>query len=985
MKKFILSMLLAVLMMPFAMQADELIIGDGTGSGYYAPFNNFYYHSWNETIYQASEFEGSSSINSIAYHCATPGKTVNTNFVKIYMGETTRSEVASSSDWTPEEDLTLVYHGTDIVLGDTEWEEFVLDTPFAYTGLNNLVVVVAKSATGYNSSLKWYYTDYGNNPCMYYQKDSPASASEYPTNNSGVKYAYSPDIKINYELIPAGPVTVKPASIDLGPRPNNAWMRPYDVTVTPLGGYSNVNAIEATDSYFSMSTIDLPATVYASEPMKIEVTHGEGSGDINAQLAVFYSGGRGVELIDMTAFAYDPVAGDVWEKATEINAYPFTDAPTGIYDNYLLPGETQDGQDAVYKVTFNEDVLLTASVEGENGKVAIYNEDFAGEPGPGATNTYTGIKINTTPDIPTASWLSYDDGTFYTSIGTGGGSFYWGIMFPAEDLQEYVGTSLTKISMYDYLPHTGMFAIYLGGENAPGSLVHVQEYAGTGSAEFVEYEMTAPVAIDGTKNIWVIAVNNDGVTYPAAASAFTGDVNGSWVSLDGVNYMNVVEAGVDPLSWMLRAYVTEGAKGETAYKPIELKNIADGGKLASAMPMDNTRNRGANGINDMVVPAGTYYIAASATEDFTVNINKVAIPLPEKPFNPNPANAEHDFTGQMLSWEFGDYSLEYQVLFGTAFPPQEVVVDWTNELTSAYAVSDLYNNKNYFWQVNVRNTSGTTYGDIWGFTTSFNIPKNISVTANKLYPGESTTLSWSAVEDRSYRGYNVYVNGEKYNNALVKETSYVVENLPYNMDGHQIAVTAVYDEGESDLSSAATVYVTGAGLVEGNVYELDGVTPIGGGTVAVTGKDIFGKEQSYNFEIDAAGKFSGEMLEGEYQAVVAIENYQDTKVRFEVVYNETTVVDVLMTEVYIPVKYVTAKETEAQDGVQVVWGMQFYGNPGEDFETGDFSMNEWNNEVSSYPWAIVEGGCESDYAMKSTCEGVASGVSAIEITVEVPY
>ena len=87
MKKFILSMLLAVLMLPFATRADELIIGEGTGSGYYSPFNNYYKHSWNETIYQASEFDGSASISSIAYHCASTGKTVNATFVKIYMAE----------------------------------------------------------------------------------------------------------------------------------------------------------------------------------------------------------------------------------------------------------------------------------------------------------------------------------------------------------------------------------------------------------------------------------------------------------------------------------------------------------------------------------------------------------------------------------------------------------------------------------------------------------------------------------------------------------------------------------------------------------------------------------------------------------------------------------------------------------------------------------------------------------------------------------
>ncbi|MBE6343311.1 MAG: hypothetical protein E7065_07965, partial [Lentimicrobiaceae bacterium] len=986
MKKFILSMLLAVLMLPFATRADELVIGDGTGSGYYSPFNNYYKHSWNETIYQASEFDGSASITSIAYHCASTDKTVNATSVKIYMGETTKSEFVSSSDWTPESDLTLVYEGSSIVLGDTEWEEFVLDQPFVYSGVNNLVVVVAKSASNYNSSLKWYYTDYGNKPCMYLQSDGSESYAQYPTQ-SGVQYAYSPDIKINYVTVPSGPVTVAPEVIDLGARPNGAWMRPAEVTIKPIGAYSNINAIETTNAYFEMSDVELPTTIYNNNPLTMEIVHGEGEGNINGQLAIFYKDERGIEFADMTAYAYDPAANDVWETATTINGYSFTDTPTGIYDNYLLPGEAEDGEDVVYKVTFNEDVLLTANVDGADPKVAIYNEDFAGEPGPGATNMYTGIEISDTPALPSAAWLKYDNGTFYTSIGVGEQySFYWGVKFTPEDLQQYAATTLTKISMYDYAAHTGYFFVYQGGETAPQTALYNQGYTGTGSLGFVEYSLDTPVAIDPTQSLWIIAANNQGVGYPAAASAFTGDANGSWCSLNGTTWYDVASPSMlgQPLTWMLRGYVQDNAKGEVVLKAKEIKKQDAVGTLASAMPLDNTRGRGNDAINNMVVPAGTYYIAASSTSAFTVNVNAESIPVPVKPYNPNPENLFKDFNGQLLSWEFGDYTLEYQVLFGTAYPPRDVVVDWTNELTSVYPVVDLYNNKNYFWQVNVRNTSGTTYGDVWAFTTPLNIPTIVDITSNQLYPGESTTIGWNPVQDRSYRGYNVYVNGVKDNNSIVTETSYTVEGLEYNMEGHEITVTAVYDEGESAPSNVARVYVTGNGTVNGNVYELDSITAIAGGTVAITGTDAFGNNQSYNFTMDANGKFSGELLEGNYQAVATIDNYQNAKVRFEVAYNEETIVNVIMTEVYTPVAYVEATELDDTQ-VQVVWGMQHYGGPVEDFETGDFSANEWNNAVSSYPWEIVEGGFESNYAMKSTCEGVNNGVSAIEITVEVPY
>ena len=65
MRKFLACLLLLVFMAPFAAQADEIIVGNGTTSSYNAPFNNFYKNSWNETIYPASGFMLPGTINTI--------------------------------------------------------------------------------------------------------------------------------------------------------------------------------------------------------------------------------------------------------------------------------------------------------------------------------------------------------------------------------------------------------------------------------------------------------------------------------------------------------------------------------------------------------------------------------------------------------------------------------------------------------------------------------------------------------------------------------------------------------------------------------------------------------------------------------------------------------------------------------------------------------------------------------------------------------
>lgn len=80
------------------------------------------------------------------------------------------------------------------------------------------------------------------------------------------------------------------------------------------------------------------------------------------------------------------------------------------------------------------------------------------------------------------------------------------------------------------------------------------------------------------------------------------------------------------------------------------------------------------------------------------------------------------------------------------------------------------------------------------------------------------------------------------------------------------------------------------------------------------------------------------------------------------------------------------KANEVENSVNVVWSWDKI-IPEEvvvDFETGDFSQADFFNDPTS-PWAVTNDAYEGTYAIKSTCENVHNGVSAIEITVDVPY
>ena len=107
MRKFLTTLLLLVFFAPFAMQADEIIIGTGTEEDASVPFNTGWSYSWNETIYPGSEIGGACTINAVSFHGNAAG-TLTLREVDIYMGITQRDVMSSLLDWTPAADLTLV-------------------------------------------------------------------------------------------------------------------------------------------------------------------------------------------------------------------------------------------------------------------------------------------------------------------------------------------------------------------------------------------------------------------------------------------------------------------------------------------------------------------------------------------------------------------------------------------------------------------------------------------------------------------------------------------------------------------------------------------------------------------------------------------------------------------------------------------------------------------------------------------------------------
>ena len=765
------------------------------------------------------------------------------------------------------------------------------------------------------------------------------------------------DVECNATFIDNNNVLIKPAILDLGYRPNNAWM---------YSKFFNVNNISDSDfevthvdlnssEFFHMDAMELPFTLAPNESAQLGINTNYSyatPGLVSTTMAVIAQQ-RQAYLRTVVATAYDPVEPDVWELATEVSSFPFTttQATKGvIYNNYQLPGNKPDGFDGVYEIVVDHDILLNAEItDGDNAKLVVYDEDFRQVGGPHVDNYHGAGTYVMTP---------YND----IQIGNGTNTFAYA---PYYTLYNYsISQQLYKA---DELHAAGINAgtinsiafnkvvagnarnnvtIYMIATDATeiGTTMSLAGQTANYSSSFTpvagwnEFNFTTPFNWDGVSNIIIACVSNQG----------------TWSTTE---YWYAHNPGFYATAYTYTdgsAYTPETSSYSVTRNSSNRLNVRFSGSCAV---MTNGIEMGDDPIVDLPLFDGTYYLVASSTSEdsYTLEINAEDMPLPLEPVAIYPAHEAQGIASPVqMEWELGEYTHEYQLIMSLQYPPTEVVVDWTDDLAETYLTDQLLNNHIYFWQINERNSSGMTQGPIWAFTTEMNVPQNLFAEDYELYEGENAVLHWTNVDDRSHRGYNVYQDGVQINNAIVTGNTYTVSGLTYNMEGYIFNVTAVYDEGESDYSNSITIQVSGNGTVSGKVFEQDEVTGIAGVTVTFNGTDEYGVAQTFSFTTNANGSYSGNILAGSYNAIATMEGYQNASypTTVAIAYNTNTPdIDFVMNETYNPVGLVIAEEIDpSMVHVYWMWEVPF---PGMYVDFADGQLPEgWNMtgnwEVTSY-------------------------------------
>ncbi len=132
-----------------------------------------------------------------------------------------------------------------------------------------------------------------------------------------------------------------------------------------------------------------------------------------------------------------------------------------------------------------------------------------------------------------------------SSWGVNGGTFYWGVRFPASAL-----TAHRKISkVYFYAPRTGTYtlSVYNGG-TTPNAGTRLLSGAGVNvtSTGYVGVNINANnIAFDATKPLWIVLSSS--ISYPATTTTYSGNNDSRYRSTNGTSWSALNSYG----SWMI--------------------------------------------------------------------------------------------------------------------------------------------------------------------------------------------------------------------------------------------------------------------------------------------------------------------------------------------------------------------------------------------------------------------------------------------------
>lgn len=174
-------------------------IGTGSGKSSQLPVNSNWGYNYSQQLYTAAEVGAvlgtARLITSVKFYVDTPQTDqAKYNDWTVYLGNTTKTSFASTTDWVPLTGMSPVFSGTIPNMTAGTWVT-IPTKPFVWNGTGNLVVAVDENSPDYTSTADWGSYNAGTNRGMVVRDDTnnPDPASP-PTASS--RYADIPRLML---------------------------------------------------------------------------------------------------------------------------------------------------------------------------------------------------------------------------------------------------------------------------------------------------------------------------------------------------------------------------------------------------------------------------------------------------------------------------------------------------------------------------------------------------------------------------------------------------------------------------------------------------------------------------------------------------------------------------------------------------------------------------------------------------------------------
>jgi len=275
-----------------------------------------------------------------------------------------------------------------------------------------------------------------------------------------------------------------------------------------------------------------------------------------------------VKLNDRFATGNEKLQVQVYDGAAWTTVFEFANNGSFGWTSKHLK-ITDQAMGKVFMVRFNAACTVSSDlVSWFVDNVAVYRqcaspEDLTGEEV--NANGTIGIRLGwVAPEVPLpiAEWIKWDSGTNFSGIGlTDGGDFTVAARWDAGQLNEFNGTSITKVRIFPQDDGFGTLTVKVWkGANA-ATLLASKLIAAPVVGMWNEVTLDTPITLDVASELWVgysVAGQVAG-KFPAGTDegpAVTG--YGDMISLDGVSWDALSEiAPTLSYNWNVEAYVQE--------------------------------------------------------------------------------------------------------------------------------------------------------------------------------------------------------------------------------------------------------------------------------------------------------------------------------------------------------------------------------------------------------------------------------------------